>query len=321
MDNLKGKKVLVTGGAGFIGSHIIDRCAEAEEMEVYSVDNRNPAYKNLKACYMQADITNQTAMNELFNLVRPDFVVHCAALARIQPSFERLDDYFRINIFGTKIVLEMSKNFNVKRFVFASSSSIYGLQKYLPLAEDMPVFPLTPYAYTKHIGEELCRFMGKMTGGPETVILRYFNVYGPRQPKTFDYYGTIIGIFMEQKKQNIPFTVVFDGNQRRDFTHVYDVAEANILAMVSPKIGQGEIINIGFGKNHSVFDVCIKILCAKKTDLKKNETFLQLEEGKDFVFIAPRRGEARAVLADNSKAKKLLDWIPKISLSEGIKMC
>lgn len=308
---LKGKKVIVTGGAGFIGSHVVDRCAE-EEMEVYSVDVKDQTYVNLKTCYIQADIINLTAMHEVFNFVKPDFVVHCAAIARIQPSFQRPYDYFETNVIGTKNILKLSKEFGVKRLVFSSSSSVYGLQKSLPLTEDLKVNPINPYAHTKLMGENLCQFLGKMINGPETVCLRYFNVYGPRQPsKAGDPYATIIGIFLDQKKCQTPFTVVPDGTQRRDFTHVYDVAEANIKAMISPLVGQGEIINIGFGINHSIFDVIVM--------LGKNKN--NLNKGKDFVFISPRLGEVHSTLASITKARYLLDWNPRINLSAGIKMC
>lgn len=312
LKKLKGKKVLVTGGAGFIGSHIVDRCAETEEMETYSVDIKRPAYANLKACYLQADILNITAMQEIFFLVRPDYVVHCAAMARIQPSFGRPDDYFRTNVLGTEILLKMSKEFDVKRLVFSSSSSVYGEQKNLPLAEDFKANPLNPYAHTKLMGENLCQFMGKMTDGPETVCLRYFNVYGPRQPsKAGDPYATVIGIFFDQYRRGEPMTVVSDGHQRRDFTHVYDVVEANIRAMISLEVGQGEIINIGFGKNYSVFDVAAEIAVKSKQDLV---------EWRDYVLIPPRRGEVWVTLADISKAGRILGWQPKIPFSKGIEM-
>lgn len=313
LKKLKGKKVIVTGGAGFIGSHIMDRCVEAEEAEVYSIDNRPETYRNIKACYIQADITNSAALREVFNVINPDFVVHCAAIARIQPSFKRPEDYFRVNVLGTKNILELSKKFGVKRVVFSSSSSVYGFQKSLPLTEDMSGHPLNPYAYTKHMGEELCQFMGKMTDGPETVCLRYFNVYGPRQTTLADgAYSTVMGIFLEQKRQGLPFTVVPDGSQRRDFTHVYDVAEANVKAMISSLIGKKcEIINIGFGINYNIFDV-IALLGKEKQKLIK---------GEDYIFTSPRLGEARATLADIVKARHLLDWIPRVHLSAGIKMC
>ncbi|MEK7596418.1 MAG: NAD-dependent epimerase/dehydratase family protein [Patescibacteria group bacterium] len=312
LKKLRGKKVLVTGGAGFIGSHIIDRCAEAEEMETYSVDIKRPAYANRKACYFQMDILNTMAMEWMFSLVKPDYVIHCAAMARIQPSFERPDDYFKTNVLGTRVILEMSKKFDVKRVIFSSSSSVYGFQESLPFTENLKDNPLNPYAHTKLMSENLCQFMGEMTGGPETVCLRYFNVFGPRQPsKANDPYATVIGIFFDQYGRGEPMTVVPDGFQRRDFTHVYDVAEVNVLAMISPKVGQGEIINIGFGKNYSVFDVCAKIF-----DCQPEE----LVEGKDFRFIASRRGEALATLANISKARDLLGWQPKIPFSKGIEM-
>lgn len=311
-EKLKGKKVIVTGGAGFIGSHIVDRCAEAEEMEVYSVDIRPDAtYFNLKTCYIQADITNLAAMQWVFSLFNPDYVIHCAAMARIQPSFERPEDYFMANVLGTRIILGISKIFGVKRVIFSSSSLVYGGQETLLLTEDLKTNPLNPYAFTKQMGEGLCKFFGKMTGGSETVCLRYFNVYGPRQPsKAGDPYATVIGIFFDQHRRGEPMTVVSDGHQRRDFTHVYDVVEANVKAMISEEIGQGEIINIGFGRNYSVLDVVAEIS-------GKNSP----AEGKDYVFIGERKGEARNTLADISKAKRLLGWQPKIPFSEGIKMC
>lgn len=162
------------------------------------------------------------------------------------------------------------------------------------------------------MGEMLMRDKGKLTNGPETVCLRYFNIYGPRQATIVDGpYATIIGIFLDQLKSKKPLTVVPDGNQRRDYTHVYDVVQANLKAMNSLNVGSGEIINIGFGENYSIFEV-VALMCNK--DRK------EIEEGKDFVMIAPRKGEARTTLADISKAKKLLNWKPKISFREGISM-
>ncbi len=313
MYDLRGKKVLVTGGLGFVGSHIVDKLVECgATVSVVDIKNSDDyeTFRNDGASYFLKDIADLKAMRWVFAMMRPDYVIHCAALARIQPSFERPHDYFMSNAVGTANILLLGKAFGVKRVVYSASSSAYGDAE-LPLTEDAKVAPQSahPYGSTKRMGEMLCRDMGVLTGGPETVCLRYFNVYGPRQSNTSDgAYATVIGIFLDQYKAGIPLTVVPDGLSRRDYTHVQDVVLANIKAMLSPKVGKAEIINIGCGKNYSIFEVAA--LIHGKPD--------ELQEGKDFVFIAPRKGEVRETIASCKLADELLGWRPSMTLEDGI---
>lgn len=309
-------KYAVTGAAGFIGSHVVDALLK-EGHEVVSIDNFDTGKKqnlNLAAKFHQVDIRDYEKLEPLLNGV--DGVFHAAALARIQPSFENPSLYFEVNAIGTRNVLLAAKKQGVRRVVYSASSSAYGMSDRLPLKEDfgVPAQALHPYGSTKRMGEMLMRDMGKITGGPETVCLRYFNVYGPRQNTSLDGpYPTVIGIFHDFVKSGKPLPIVPDGYQKRDFTHVYDVVQANLLAMKSLKVGNGEILNIGTGRNYSMWEVASLMLGLSKTTDPKD----LLASGK-CVMAPARRGEVRESLADNSLTKELLGWELKVSMEEGL---
>ena len=295
-------KALVTGGAGFIGSHLVDALVK-KNFEVIVLDNLftgKKEYVNKKAKFVKADIRNFNRINKYFKNV--DYVFHLAAQARIQPSIANPLDSNEANVNGTLNVLLVSRDARVKKVIFSGSSSVYGDQKKLPLKEDMIPRPKNPYALQKLFGEYYCKLFSRLYKLP-TVTLRYFNVYGPRQPVD-GAYATVIGIFLKQKKEGKELTIVPDGKQRRDFTHVYDVVNANILAAESERVSSGEVINIGTGQNYSVLDIA------------------DLVGGKNYPrrFIEARLGEARETLADISLAKKLLNWEPKIRFEDGLKM-
>jgi len=297
---IKKYKILVTGGAGFIGSHIVDRLI-ALGHKVLIIDDLSTGKKeniNKQAVFYKEDIRNFEKIKSLFKGI--DFVFHLAAQPRIQPSILDPMPSCDINIKGTLNALIASRDAKVKKFIYSASSSVYGNQKNNPLLETMEPKPKNPYAMAKYFGEIMCRVFNELYELP-TVSLRYFNVYGLRQPET-GAYATVIGIFLKQFKENKPFTIVPDGKQKRDYTFVGDVVEANILAMDSEKAVSGEAINIGTGKNYSIFEIA------------------NLIGGKNHkrVIISPRRGEAKITLADISKAKKILGWTAKISLKEGI---
>lgn len=309
-------KYIVTGGAGFIGSHIVDALIK-QGHEVLIIDNLSTGKEkniNPKAKFYKLDISNEKEIEPLFAGV--DGVFHAAALARIQPSFKNPDLYFKSNVVGTRNVLMAAKKHEVKRVVYSASSSAYG-DVVLPAKETAKInsHALHPYGSTKRMGEMLMSDLGKMTGGPETVCLRYFNVYGERQNTEADGpYPTVIGLFLGLLKDRKPLPVVPDGNQRRDFTWVEDVVSANIAAMNSKKVGNAEIINVGSGKNHSIWGVAKLILgVSAKTSEKK-----LIKKGK-CIFAPARRGEVRETLSDISKAKKLLGWKPKVKFEKGIK--
>lgn len=290
-------KVLVTGGAGFVGSNLVDELVK-EGHEVLVIDNLSTGkkeYLNLKAKFVKKDITNYGSIKPLFKGV--DCVFHLAAQARMQPSIFDPATSFNNNALGTFNVLLASKENKVKRLVYSASSSAYGDQEKFPLKEDVPASPKNPYALFKYMGEEMCHLFYKLYGLP-TVCLRYFNVYGERQ-STVGAYATVIGKFLKMKKDSQPLTIVGDGNQKRDFTYVKDVARANILAMKSKK-AVGHTINIGAGRNYTINRV------AKLID-------------HEFVYIPERPGEAKISLADISKAKKLLSWKPLTKLEDWIK--
>ena len=295
------KKAIVTGGAGFIGSNLVDQLV-SDGVDVTVIDNESSDcnekfYWNSDSNNYILDICDYDSIRPLFKNV--DVVFHVAAEARIQPTLENPILAAKTNFLGTCTVLQCAKEAGVKRVVYSSTSSAYGLKNESPNIETMSKDCLNPYSVTKVGGEELCKMYTDLFG-LETVFFRYFNVYGERQPIKGQY-APVIGIFLRQKSNGEPMTIVGDGEQRRDFTHVKDVVKANILAAdLGNKKIVGELINIGTGKNHSILEI---------KDLIKGE----------FIHIAKRQGEARITLANNEKAKILLGWTPTIELEDWIK--
>ncbi len=295
------KRVIVTGGAGFIGSHLIEELHKRGDI-VANLDIIYPTNYHIPGWLGDCDIRNFDAVRFYFAHFKPDYVIHCAAKARIQPSLQNPVETYETNVIGTLNLLEASRIFGIKRFIYSASSSVYAGHTKLPLAENMEPRPLNPYAYSKLMGEMLVQQYVR-NFGLKACSLRYFNVYGPRQPRDGQY-ATVIGIFLRQMKNNEPFTIVPDGNQRRDFTWVGDVVNANILAMESDKACGGDIFNIGSGKNYSILEIA---------DIIGGRNYPRKE-------IDPRLGEAKATLADISKAKKFLSWEPEVSFEQGIEI-
>jgi nucleoside-diphosphate-sugar epimerase len=287
-------KCLVTGGAGFIGSNLVDELIK-QGNEVLVLDNLSTGKRenlNSQAKFHEVDIRNLEKIKSLFKSV--DYVFHLAAFPRVQPSIEDPATANDINLNGTLNVLLASRDAKVKRVIYSASSSAYGDQTQMPLTEDMPAHPLSPYGLQKYVGELYCRLFSEIYGLP-TVSLRYFNAYGKRQALE-GAYCLVMGIFVRQKLDGKPMTITGDGNNRRDYTSVIDVVRANILAAKSSKVGNGEAINIGRGKNYSVNELAEMI-------------------GGPIVHIEPRI-EPKETLADNSLAKKLLNWEPTVNLPE-----
>ncbi len=293
-------KVLVTGGAGFIGSHLVERLLHDGD-EVTVLDNYStgrPANIELfktekKFRFYQRDIADFNSIKELFSGI--EIVYHIAGLADIVPSIQRPLDYFRSNVDGTVNVMEAARLSNVKRVAYAASSSCYGIPDIFPTPETAPVRPQYPYALTKFLGEQVVLHWGQVYKmGVNS--LRFFNVYGPRA-RTSGTYGAVFGVFLAQKIHGKPFTVVGDGAQTRDFTYVTDVADAVITAARSQL--KDEIFNIGSGRSVSVNQIAELL-------------------GGEKVFLPKRPGEPDCTFADISKIQKLLGWCPKISIEEGV---
>ena len=295
------KKFVVTGGAGFIGSHIADALIEKGH-SVHVVDNfftGKKEYINPGAIFHNNDICKKESLYKIFE--GADGVFHAAAQAKMQLSIKDPILSHEINVTGTLNVLSVAKEVGVKRVVYSASSSAYGVKEKMPLSEDMRPEPIIPYAIQKYVGEEYCKMFYTFYD-LETVSLRYFNVYGPRQSGEKDGpYATVIGIFLEQRGKGKTMTIVGDGTQRRDFVHVTDIARGNLLAMDSKSIGTGEVINLGTGKSYSILEIAKLI-------------------GGPYMFISKRPGEVFEARADNTKAKKLLLWEPKIALEKGLAM-
>ena len=291
---------LVTGGAGFIGSHLVERLL-AQGLRVTVVDNfstgrpANLAHLTINSDLRvhQADISDSASIIPLFANV--DWVFHLAALADIVPSIQAPKQYHRSNVDGTFAVLEAARAAGVKRFVYAESSSCYGIPDEFPTPETAEARPQYPYALTKYLGEQYVMHWAQVYKLP-CVSLRLFNVYGPRS-RTSGTYGAVFGVFLAQKLAGKPFTVVSDGTQTRDFTFVTDVAEAFIQAARSDFVG--EIMNVGSGNHYSV-NRLVELLGGEK------------------VHIPKRPGEPDCTFADINKIKDLLSWSPRISLEDGV---
>ncbi|MBI5345831.1 MAG: SDR family oxidoreductase [Chlamydiae bacterium] len=294
-------KTLVTGGAGFIGSHLVDLLLK-EGHQVLVIDNLSggwmknltEAIKNPRFTFIEADIRDKEKIFPLFEGI--DWVFHLAAKADIVPSIENPREYFETNVDGTFNVLEAARAHHIKRFVYAASSSCYGIPKIYPTPETSKVSLEYPYALTKFLGEELVLHFEKVYKMP-SVSLRFFNVYGPRS-RTTGVYGAVFGVFLAQKLNNKPFTVVGDGKQTRDFTFVTDVAKAVYTAAKSDI--SGEIFNVGSSGHYSV-NRLVELL------------------GGDVVYIPKRPGEPDCTFADIAKIKKTLNWQAEVSFEEGVK--
>ena len=299
---------LVTGGAGFIGSHLVDKLLEMGH-QVTVVDNESSIcnqkfYWNDEAWNVKADISDAQVIEQVFSCVNEgmpkiDWVFHLAAYSRIQIALKNPVGCVRTNVLGTTTLLQNARQHGVKAFVNSSTSSSYGLKNEPPLREDMTPDCLNPYSVSKVAAENVCKMYSDLFD-LNTVSLRYFNVYGDRQPLVGQY-APVVGLFLEQWKKGEAFTIVGDGEQRRDFTHVDDVVKANIAAAERASDISGELINVGTGTNYSVNQIA-DMICNQYT---KN-------------FIPPRPAEARVTLADISKAKKLLGYIPSIEISDWI---
>lgn len=295
-------KTLVTGGCGFIGSHLVERLLQEGDHVTVLDDLSTGRSANLKEAInhprlevSEGDITRGEVIRNYFKGV--EVVFHLAALADIVPSIERPMDYYRANVTGTVTVLEAARLAAVKRVVYAASSSCYGIPDLYPTPETAPIKPEYPYALTKYLGERLLLHWGKVYK-MKTVSLRLFNVYGPRS-RTSGAYGAVMGVFLAQRLANKPLTIVGDGRQRRDFTYVTDVVEAFWLAS-QKDLKEGEIMNVGSGGTYSINSLAQLI-------------------GGPTVQIPKRPGEPDRTFADIAKIRRLLGWAPRVSFESGVK--
>ena len=292
------KKSLITGGAGFIGSNLVDYLI-SKNHKIIVIDNFSTGrvnnlkkHKNLKI--LKVDISNYNKIEKYFKNI--SYVFHMAGLADIVPSIENPGKYFNSNVLGTFNVLQASKTYNIKKFIYAASASCYGFPKKFPTNEVERISPMYPYALTKWQGEELVEHFNKIYKLP-TISFRFFNIYGPKS-RTSGTYGAVFGVFLAQKLANKPLTIVGDGNQTRDFLHVFDLVK--LLAKAAQSRIKGKIYNAAGGK-----------------EIKVNKIAKLL--GGKCIYIPKRPGEPDRSLADIRLVKKDFKWAPKISIESGIK--
>lgn len=296
------KSTLVTGGAGFIGSHLVERLLK-DGHQVQVIDNYSTGrplnlahvQDNPRLKVLEADIAEPSKIASAFKDV--DWVFHMAALADIVPSIVQPSAYHRSNVDGTASVLECARHAGVKRFLYTASSSCYGIPDVFPTPETAPIKPQYPYALTKYVGEEYAMHWAQVYKLP-VVSLRLFNVYGPRS-RTSGTYGAVFGVFLAQHLHKKPLTIVGDGSQTRDFTFVSDVADAFVTAAASNV--SGEIFNVGSTNTYSVNQLA-KLL------------------GGETVQIPKRPGEPDCTFADTAKIQRILGWQPKVSFEQGVQV-
>jgi UDP-glucose 4-epimerase len=287
--------VLVTGGAGFIGSHLTERLLR-EGFRVRVLDNLVQGRREWvpsEAEFVEGDIVDKAVCHSACRGVVGVF--HAAAMSKVAPSLDILEFCTEQNVIGTQNILIAARDAGVRKVVYSGSCSYYGRQP-VPHLESLLPQCLNPYSLSKYVGEQYCELFTKLYGLP-TITLRYSNVYGPRQP-SLGAYGLVLGIFLEQQKKGLPLTIHGTGDQRRDFVHVRDVADANLLAFLSPV--QGTACNIGSGANYSIQQLADMI-------------------SSNQIHEPPRRGDAHDTLADVAKARDLLGWECRIAFEPGLR--
>lgn len=292
------KNILVTGGMGFIGSNLVDELISTGH-NVTVIDDKSATenerfYINKKAKNIVKDISKDDCHQYFKNI---DFVFHMAARSRIQPTIGSPNECFEVNVVGTQRVLEWSRSNSIKRVIYSGTSSLYGHQNTIPFQPNMPSDCLNPYSMSKWMGEQVCKLYSQLYS-LNCTVLRYFNVYGPREPLKGQY-APVIGLFKRQASEGRPITIVGDGEQRRDFTHVEDVIAANTLSMNLAEQKTFDIYNVGTGVNFSINEIADLVGGEKK-------------------YIPHRPAEVRETLADITLTTKDLKWKPTKSLEKCI---
>ena len=291
---------IVTGGAGFIGSHIVEQLLKLDH-RVVVIDNEYSDNDNFHwrkdTINVNLDITDYKTLKNAFT--GADYVFHLAAEARIGPAIENPVNALNINTIGTCNVLQCAREVGAKKVLYSSTSSGYGLND-APNVETQPDDCLNPYSVSKIAGEKLCKMYTDLYG-LKTIVFRYFNVFGERAPRKGQY-APVTGIFLRQKAAGESLTIVGDGEQRRDYIYVKDVANANVMAAISNPDDEayGQVYNVGSGKNYSVNEIASFI-------------------SDDTINIPPRVGEARNSLANIDKIRKTFAWKPEMNVEEWIK--
>jgi len=295
------EKVIVTGGAGFIGSHLVEKLVE-KGLKVIVIDNFSSGnIKNLekiknKIYIKKVDICNYGSLEKIFKKNNINCIFHLAGKADIVPSIKNPKLYYDTNVTGTINLLELCRIYGIKKIIYTASSTCYGIPKRFPTSETDKITPMYPYALTKKIGEDLILHYGKVYK-ISAISLRLFNVYGPRS-RTSGTYGAVMGVFLAQKINNYPLTIVGNGQQTRDFTFVSDIINAIFLVFKNKKKTVG-VFNVGSGKTVSVMTLAKKL-------------------SKKYIFIPKRPGEPDCTFANISKIKKYYKWEPKINLDQGL---
>ena len=293
------KKYVVSGGSGFIGSHIVDKLIERNNKVVVvdnNSNNREPII-NTKASYYNVDIADNEKIDDLSKILENcEGIFHCAALIDVQESINKPSIYEVNNTLGTLNLLQAAVKANVKKFIYSSSAAVYGNTDEIPISELNPINPISPYGSQKYYGEILCKVFSQLYD-IKTCSLRYFNAFGERQ-KISGAYATVIGIFKYQIQNNLPLTITGDGEQRRDFIYVKDLANANYLAMLSNKNLKGDVFNLGYGKSYSINQIA---------------SFFNSK-----IKYIPEVKEPKESLSDITKAQKFLNWKPTVNVKDWI---
>lgn len=293
-------KCMVTGAAGFIGSWLSDRLLE-DGHDVIGVDdfstgresNLASASTSTQFRLLRKSVTDLNVSD--LDSENIDWLFHLAGRADLVPSIQKPEEYFQVNVHGTFRVLELARALDVKRFLYTASSTCYGLAETVPTPETYPCEPRHPYGLTKYLGEQLVMHWSSVYNIP-AVSLRLFNVYGPRS-RTTGAYGAVFGVFLKQKLEGKPYTVVGDGNQTRDFTYVTDIASAFVAAAESDVTG--EVMNVGSGGTYSI-NRLVELL------------------GGEVTYVPKRPGEPDCTFADTTKIRELVGWTPEVSFEEGV---
>jgi UDP-glucose 4-epimerase len=300
------RRVLVTGGAGFIGSSLVEALLSRGD-HVRVLDDLSTGRPDFLPAHhpalemMAGDLRDPDTLARAVRAV--DVIFHQGALRSVPLSVEKPFEFHDVNVTGTMRLLLAAREAGVRRLVFASSSSVYGDQPVLPLHEDLPPAPISPYAATKLIGEHYCANFARHFG-LETVALRYFNVFGPRQDPSSQY-AAVVARFIRGARRGEPLEIHGDGKQTRDFTYITNVVDANLRAADAPGVS-GQVFNIACGERLSVLDIvrALEDVLGRRLTVRHTPA---------------RAGDVRNTLADTARARERLGYVPAVGFAEGLR--